>query len=222
MWWFIAFLIIVFLIYSKFKEKSSPAQIEVSAVYHNQPDPTKKYPPSKSKLKICERLGLKVIPDMGNCDVHFLIEKALENPETKKIYDQYQKEQDAKIEKEEREEYGDELYEEMTKWEKICVPGKHYGLIFQRGKNTISDVVEFEEVLVEGKSKLFLKVGLLLPKRYKNKSEGDHIEWEKEVKIKPSQILFMEEFHESIDIFDVQRYDSLVEKLTSKAASLTE
>jgi len=222
MWWFIALLVIGFILYSKYKEKPSAVQIKNSAVYQDPPRDAKKYPPSKSKLKLCERLGLKVTPDMDIRAVNSLIEKSLEHPETKKIYDQYQKEQRSEVEKEEREEFGDELYEEMAKWEKFCSSGKHYGLIFKRGGKIISDVVEFEEVLVEGKKKLFLKVGLLLPKRYRSKTMGDHLEWEKETKIRPSQILFLEEIQEPIDIYDVQSYDSHVESLTSKAAALTE
>ena len=110
----------------------------------------------------------------------------------------------------------------MIKWEKFSDSGKQYSIIFQRGKSTISDVAEFEEVLVEGKKKLFLKIGLTLPKLYKNKSEGDHLEWEKEVRIRPSQILFIKELQDTIDIFDVQRYDLVVDTLKSKAASLAE
>jgi hypothetical protein len=94
MWWLIAALIIGIIIYSKFKEKDPSLQIKTSLESHNFPEQTKKqYPPSKSKLKICERLGLRVTTDMGHRDVNCLIEEALENSETKKIYDQYQKEQ---------------------------------------------------------------------------------------------------------------------------------
>lgn len=196
-------------------------QIKTSVEYSDSLYETKKHPPSKSKLKMCERLGLTVTSDMGNRDVHFLIEEALKDPKIKRIYDEYQDEQNARIEKEDREEYGEKLYEEKIKWEKMCGSENHYSLIFKRGKSIISDIVEFERVWIDGDKKKFVKIGLLLPKRYKSKLDGDHLEWEKEVEIKPSQILFLEKTEGTVDMFDVQRYDCLLNELKSKELELT-
>jgi len=76
----------------------------------------------------------------------------------------------------------------------------------KRGGKIQSDVAEFETAEIVGESKYSIQLSVLLPKLYKDSDTGDYLEWEKEVILKPSQVLRIEPLSESIDMHDVETY----------------
>lgn len=143
---------------------------------------------------------------MSREDVSWLLETSLQQEKYKKIYDEIQKEREADFEKEDRATYGDDLYEELKKWEQYCDQYKQYILIFKRGGKIQSDIAEFETADIIGDSKFSIQLGIILPKLHKDKDTGDFLEWEKEVTLKPNQILKIELLTESIDLYDIEAY----------------
>jgi len=173
-------------------------------------------PPSRNQVDLCERLGLEITPKMSYADVSKLLEVSLKQEKYKKIFDEIQKEREAEFEKEDRAMYGDELYDELTKWEQYCDPYKQFILVFKRGSKILADVVEFETADIIGEKKYSIQLGLLLPKLHKDR-DGDYIEWEKEIKLKPSQVLKIEQLKDSIDLFDIESYKEIKSRCEAMA-----
>jgi hypothetical protein len=178
---------------------------------------TPKKPPSRSQIELCARLGIEITPKMGQEDISKLLSESLQKEKYKKIYDEIQRERDEQFEKEEREEYGDEIVDELKKWEKYCDVYKQYYLIFKRGGKVQSDIAELESAEIMGEKKYYIQLGILLPKLHKDKDTGDYLEWEKEVTLKPEQILKIEELKEPIDMFDLGAYETAKKKCESMA-----
>lgn len=170
-----------------------------------------KRPPSNSQVSLCDRLGLKITPKMSRSDVSGLIERALQQEKYRAIYDEIQRERDEEVDQEERAEYGDEIVNELRKWEKICDLRTHHIVLFERRGKTICEVVEFESAEIVGDRKLSIELGMLLPKIHKDKDDefiGVYsIGWEKEVSVKPDQILALETLPGEIDIYDTESYE---------------
>lgn len=168
-------------------------------------------PPSKKQFDLCEQLGLEVKPKMSREDVAKLLEVSLQQEKYKKIFNEIQKEREDECEEEDRAMYGDDLYDELKKWEQYCDPYKQYILLFKRGGKIQADVVEFETAEIIGEKKYSIQLGILLPKLHKDR-DGDYIEWEKEITLKPSQVLKIEQLMESIDMFDIETYKEIKTK----------
>jgi len=177
-----------------------------------------KKPPGRSQIELCKRLGLVITPKMCREDVSNLLGTSLKKEKYKKIYDEIQRERDEQFEKEDREEYGDELVDELKKWEKYCDVEKQYILIFKHGSNVKCDVVEFESAEIVGDKKHFVQLGVLLPKLYKEKDTGNYLEWEKEVNLKPKQVYKIEALNKAIDMFDLKAYESIINKYKAEAS----
>jgi len=163
-------------------------------------------PPSRNQVVLCERLGLVITTKMSREDVSKMLEVALEEEKYKKIYNEIQKQREAGSEKEDRTKYGDRLVDELKQWQRYCDPHKQYILIFKRGQQVQYDVVEFETAEIVGECKYSIQLGILLPKMHKDKDTGDYFEWEKELILKPSQVLKIEPLADAIDMFDVKTY----------------
>jgi len=163
--------------------------------------------PSQNQLEECERLGLKVKPHMSSRDVWQLVKDAKEKPEIKILDDKYIAEQNAILEKEDREEYGDAVVDELKKWEKVC-DGNHYIVVYKKGKTLASNILEFESANIEGEKKFYVKIDALLPKTYKPRNDSHSIEWEKEISFRPEQILEIKEMLQQIDMFDIEGYEA--------------
>ncbi len=173
---------------------------------------TRFYPPSKSNIEQCKRLGLEVKPTMSNREVWQLIENAKKDPKIKKLYDEYMAEKFAICDREEREEFGDAVVDERNKWEKFCSPRLHHILIFKKGKTLDADIVEFESANIEGESKYYVKIQCLRPKLHKPRGESPRIEWEQEVTLRPKQIMEVITLPKQIDIFEIKDYENALKR----------
>lgn len=163
-------------------------------------------PPTKTQIEVCERLGLNVKPDMSSHDVWQLVEDAKQKPEIKKLYDAYVAEQNAFLEAEDRDVYGDAIVDELKKWEKVC-DGNQYITVFKKGRTLSSDILEFEFANIEGEQKHYVKIEGLRPKIYKPRDESPYIEWEREISFRSEQILELIKLPKKIDMFDIDEYE---------------
>jgi len=179
--------------------------------FKKKPEKTKE-PQSRSQVDLCKRLGLEITPQMGREEVSTLLSVSLKKEKYIKIYDEIQKEQNDKFEKEDRDEYGDEIVDELKEWEKYCNVDKQYILIFKRGSNIKCEIVEFESAEIVGDKKYSIQLSILFPKVYKDKDTGNYLEWEKEVNLKPKQVYKIEELNKTIDMFDLEEYESILNK----------
>lgn len=172
--------------------------------------------PTRTQREICERIGIQIPRDLGSCEVHQLIQRSLEDPEKRSLFDQYEGERNAASEREEREELGSELYEQVKHWEVFSDAGGQYMVTFQRGSTTHLDIVEFDAPDVDpDRRRNPLKVCLLLPRVYKDRDTGDYLEWEREVSLAPEKILAIEKLSPEIDLFDIERYRKLIAQASS-------
>lgn len=170
-----------------------------------------KQPPGNSQVRLCDRLGLTIAPKMSRSDVSKLIERALQQEKYRAIYDEIEREREEEYDREERAEYGDEIVDELRKWEKICALRIHHIALFKHRGKTICEVIEFEVAEIAGERKYSIKLGMFLPKIHKDKDDkilGTYsIEWEKEVSVKSDQILAMETLSGEIDNYDTESYE---------------
>lgn len=176
---------------------------------------------SRNQIELCDRLGLEITLKMSREDVSKLLKLSLQQEKYKKIYDEIQRERDEEFEKEDRETYGDKLVDELKKWKKYCDTYKQYFFIFKRGSKVQYEIAEVESAEIMGESKYFIQLGILLPKLHKDRDTGDYLEWEKEITLKPNQILKIEELSETIDMFDLETYESAKKKCESMASEFT-
>lgn len=177
--------------------------------------------PSRSQIELCDRLGLEITPKMGREDVSKLLNVSLQQEKYKIIYDEIQRERDEEFEKEDRETYGNKLVDELKKWEKYCDTYKQYFLIFKRGSKVQYEISEVESAEIMGEKKYFVQLGILLPKLHKDRDTGDYLEWEKEIVLKPNQILKIKELSEPIDMFDLETYESAKKQCELMASEFT-
>jgi len=168
--------------------------------------------PSKTKIEECERLGLEVKPTMSNREVWQLIEDAKKDPKIKKIHDEYIAEQNAISEAVDREEYGDNVVDELKKWEKLCSVGVHHIVVFKKGKTLDTDILEFECANIEGESKYYIKIDGLRPKIYKPRDESPYIEWNKKISFRPEQIIEVLTLPNPIDMFELNDYENALNR----------
>jgi hypothetical protein len=182
-----------------------------------------KYPhkePSKRQVEECEAIGLIINPQMSSHDVWEMYNDAKVNPKYRAKYEAYEKKQKALYYEELKEEYGEEhgekfagkLVAELEKWEKLSVDMPHSLIIYKKGKTVTADVVELDSVDIEDASKPYVKLEILRPKRCKPRDESPYLEWEKEVSLKPQQVLLYRRLKERIDISDVDGYDRILKK----------
>ena len=176
--------------------------------------------PGRSQIELCKRLGLEITPKMNRGDVSKLLSVSLKQDKYKKIYDEIQRERDKVFEKEDREIYGDKIVDELKKWEQYRDPYKQYFLIFKRGGKVQYEIAEIESAEITGESKYLIKLGILIPKIHKE-DFGDYIEWEREITLKPNQVLKIEELAEPIDNSDLETYKAAKRKCQTMASKFT-
>jgi len=171
----------------------------------------KRRPPSGRNRALARRLNLSIEPWMQNSDVYQLIQAALVDPSRRVLFDALQAEESAAAEREEREELGDTLYEESKRWEQLCDPHAHYLVTFKKGETMQTDVVEFEAVDVDrSRARSPIRVSILRPKKFEPRGEDAYLSWEREVSLRPDQILRVERLPTAIDEFDVERYERTI------------
>ena len=164
--------------------------------------------PSRNQVKLCEQLGLKIYPKMGQADVSKLLGEALQQEKYKAIYDSIQLERERKFEKEDREEYGDEIVNELKSWEAKFNSDSHFYLVFKRGKTIHYDIAELESADIAGSNKYYIELNFQFPKRYKDKVFGDYVEWEKDITIRAHQVLKIQSLNRFIDGGNIKEYES--------------
>ncbi|MBW6508828.1 MAG: hypothetical protein K0A94_04695 [Desulfuromonadales bacterium] len=176
--------------------------------------PANQSKPNTKQRHTCARLGLEITPDMGYRYVAQMIEEALQNPKLKAIEELYISEEEALMEDEEREEYGNALIDERNKWEQRCVPGDQHLVIYKKGKTPHCDIVEFDFAEIDDSNKPYLKIGAMIPKIFRKPSDGGlpYLEWDKEIIFRPKQILEVKKLKQPIDMNDVELYDGILEK----------
>ncbi|MCB1697036.1 MAG: hypothetical protein KDI34_12470 [Halioglobus sp.] len=149
-------------------------------------------------------------PTMSNRDVYLTIQKAIEKPRFKALYDELERERADTAAEAERAELGQELYGAIEKWRKLCDPNRHYAVVFRQGKTIKWDVLEFEEVSSDDSRVASIRVQVLAPKRRKERDTGEYLEWEKEIKLKPENILEVQALPKPVDMYDVATYEKLL------------
>ena len=138
------------------------------------------------------------------------VQEALKIPELKAIEDAYIQEQNRLFEQEERAEYGDTLIDERNKWESYCKPGQQYFITYKKGKTTRSDLIEFERAEISETAKPYIQLEALLPKIHKPRGEDPYFELEKEIILKPNQIIELRKLDPPIDMFNVEQYEKTI------------
>lgn len=157
---------------------------------------------------------------MNYLEVNQLIEDAKKNPQIKILYDEYvaekekyNAEQNAIVDAEEREEYGDALVDERNKWEKMCSSGVQHIVVFKKGKTLDADILEFEDAIIEkGESKYYVKINGLRPKIHKARNESPSIEWEKEITLRLDQIIEVVTLPKQIDLIEINEYENALNR----------
>lgn len=185
------------------------------------PPPKKRFsPPSSTKIELCKRLGLQINPTMNYLEVNKIIEDAKKDPKIKLLYDEYtaekekhNAEQNAIVDAEEREECGDDLVDERNKWEKIGSHRVQHIVVFKKGKTLDADILEFEGASIKkNESKYYVEINGLRPKIHKSRNEFPYVEWEKEITLRPDQIIEVVTLPKQIDLFEIDEYENALNR----------
>jgi hypothetical protein len=214
---------VLFLITRQRKQpsvESRPMNITVTAEYTPpKPTPDPGNPPDRSQLTKCERLGLTVKPGMTRRQVGEMLRQAMERPEIKARQDAYEAEQQAIAEAADREDYGDALVDERKEWQARCdLITATYMVAFKSGGKVVGDLMQFEKVEIEDAPKPFVRIDGLRPKVHRPRGESPYFEFEKEVTLKPAQILAVEQVPGEIDMFDLDGFERWLGKAQELAA----
>lgn len=180
-------------------------------------------PPSKRQIEECQLLGIKIGPNTTSRRIWELIEKAKSNPPTKAIWEAHCREQREKEYLDLIEEYTDEFGSQVAEtvigdyrqWQEDSLDGFscHRLIVFKKGKTIAADVMELESVEIQETTagKPFVALSFLRPKVYKGRAdESPWIEWNKKFILKPNQVFKQHKLDESIDMFDIERYERVI------------
>ena len=207
--------------------KSSPEQQDSSVNVQRDSTPapptTTHKPPTKKQIEECQLFGIEVAPHASSREIWALLENAKRAPPTQAVWEEHCRKQREKEYEDLLEEYSDEFSEKIAKevigdyrkWteDSLRRGSCHCIVIFKVGKKIAADVMELESVELEETSggKPFAALHFLLPKKYKGGAyDSPRLEWEKEFTLKPVQVLEQRWLEKAIDMFDLERYESVL------------
>jgi hypothetical protein len=186
-------------------------------------------PVTLDQFNLCKRLGIVLAPEAtyGNADK--IITGARQDP---KYDSEFRKIDVEEEDRELRKLYDGKVVDALRQWRQICEEtGAKFLLIFQRGKQVITEVVELnsEPEIVMGKT-LYIQLSFLLPEKQKVDRGYYSLEWEKEMNIPVSKVLHIQKIDnclsncsiiDSEESEDFLAYKDLIEKGQQFSKTLT-
>ena len=167
-------------------------------------------PPNKQNLATAKDLGLTITGNMSDRDVYCLIKDAEKDPKHADYFAEIERRKQQELDEMNIEEYGEELGGEVNHWERLC-DGKHYYLAeFLIGKNTLVDIIQFEDVAAERGKPTSVKIYCTRPKIVRD-GDDPHLEWDKDLYLKPAKLIRLEELPKEPDIYDISGYKESLE-----------
>lgn len=107
---------------------------------------------------------------------------------------------------------GPELLAAEKQWRK-CSESEGYILaIYQKGANTIIDVLRVDDAWIEGKRKKTLKLHVVAPKLKKDEFFGDCLEWERDFQLPIHKVLYSETLPPTFHDQGIPEYRQTIER----------
>lgn len=180
-----------------------------------------KDPPTERQLNYAGKLGIAVTPRMSKSDVSKAIDAAeRKKPKVKRQREHINRKQAEKAQAEWEKECGPELLVVKEQWLSFADSTRFMLAIYNRGKNTIVDVLEVNDAYIDGEKKKKLKLCVAAPKVVKDRHIGDYLEWKREFELPIENLLFHDPLHADFHSEDNAAYQRLVEKGLKKAKKL--
>ena len=177
-----------------FDETSSREELEALISCKYRTTSYKDLPPNEEQLAFAKKIGVKLGDNWTYGKFDNWIEANRSHPtygpRIRKLLET-QRLEDA------REMYGDQA-SKYLRWEDIVDAHGTYAIIVKRGKKIVTYVAEFEDVDVEFAKTPYVKVDILLPKKYREYGET-MVDMEKEATLDTRKILHVQKL-KSIDI----------------------
>lgn len=113
-----------------------------------------KVPPTERQLNYARKLGITVTARMSKADVSKAIDAAeRKNPKAKRQREHINRKQAGKAQAEWAKECGPELLAAEEQWSSFSDGTRYMLAVYNRGKNTIVDVLEVDDAYIDGKQK---------------------------------------------------------------------
>jgi len=161
-------------------------------------------PPTEKQRNYAKRLGIAITSSMRKADVSAAISEAgRRNPAQAKKRE--------KIKKKTREaKFGKEVIDEENRWNEFADRVGYMLAIFNRGKETVVDVLRVNEAFIRDRGKL--KLAVEAPKVVKDRHIGDYLDWDKHFELPIDAILHHEPLHANFHDDGNDAYRKIVEK----------
>ena len=174
----------------------------------------KKRPPSKKNLGTCERVGLKVRWWMSDQDTYKMIQAARNDVRFSEAFASIDHEAMLESDKMDREEYGDSLFEKCLPFKRLCDSGDYYLAVFKVRGKTQFDVLCFDYIDVEPPSLIEIYASRPVICREK---DNEHVMYgEKDLLLKPTNLVCYTKLESEPDIFDVDGYLARVDRFKTE------
>ena len=180
-----------------FDKSTSREELEALIAYKYRTTGYKDLPPNNGQLEFAKRVGVKLGDNWTNRKFEDWIDANRSHPTYGpriRTVLKAQRIEDAK------EMYGNQA-EEYLRWEDIVNVQGTYAIIVKRGKKTFTYVGEFDGVDVEFVKTPYVKVEVLLPKKYREYGET-MIDMEKETSLDTRKITHVQKLTSSDMIVD--------------------
>jgi len=170
-------------------------------------------PPTQRQLNYAKRLGVTVTLRMSKQDVSAAISAAeAANPKAKRQREKINAKQAERAHAEWVAECGQELIDAVEHWTNFADDVRFMLAIYDRGKNTIVDVLEVNDAYIDGTRKKKLKLCLAAPKVVKDRHIGNYLEWEREFELPLEKLLHYEPLHSDFCNDGNDAYKKVVER----------
>ena len=170
--------------------------------------------PTAKQLKYARVLRIPGPAKISKKELSAAIDAAEEkNPKARR-------ERAAVVEKRRIEESGPELIEAETQWDEFSDNVRYMLAIYERGKETIVDVLTVDDVCIEGAKKKKLKLYVCAPKLVKDKHIGDYLEWEQCFTLSIEKLRYYEPLRADFDTAGLAAYQKVVKRGMKEARKL--
>lgn len=163
-------------------------------------------PPTEKQLSYAKRLGITVTPDMGISELSAAIGEAeRKNPTARQKREEIKQRQRVR-------ELGPELVHLEEKWTRFAEEIAYMLAIYQRGKNTIVDVLLVIDAVIDGARTKKIRLTVAAPKLIKERDIGDWLDWETEFALPLEKLLHYEPLHTDFCGDGIPAYQQVVKR----------
>ena len=191
------------------QKESCPAcgqQSVVPAAEKSKTEQLSPQSPTTKQLNYASKLGIRISPNMSRNELSDAISDAeRKNPKLARQREHIRESKRIK-------ECGPELIAAEAQWLNFSETVGYMLAVYDRGKNTVVDVLRVEDAFIHGKVKKKLKLTVSAPKRIKDRYIGEYLDWDRTFDLPFEKVRYHEPLHADFHDDGICVYQATVER----------